>query len=202
MFILIVTLTVFTVTAVIGPISLMAPVMWHGAPWSTNLGRFGMLLASHLCHISTKYLFQVTTETGREKARDRFDSFLDCLVSKSMTMLGSTGIDNSVPEEIKIRLGADAFALKVINEVFKKVYTADNSLLPDFMVDIPPKNLMFISLAQLHCGTEKSTIIPEYAPIPDFHRAILPMMHDDVFAEAFNCAKGTKMNPVDRCVFP
>lgn len=176
----------------------MDPVVWDGASWPFNLGRFGFLLASHLCHMRFELLLHHAERKGNQKFIGSMNTFLDCLGNKSTRL--PYGHD-TIPREVKIRLAADIVALGVINRVFDDIFSLDDSVLPDSMADIPARHLMYISLAQTHCRIKNLGGISGFENLPDFHRAILPLMHDQVFADIHKCPEGSRMTgSVDRCI--
>ncbi|KAM9299024.1 membrane metallo-endopeptidase-like 1 [Gastrophryne carolinensis] len=70
-------------------------------------------------------------------------------------------------------------------------------------LDFTDKQLFFLSFAQIWCGTYQ----PEYARqyiktsehTPVKYRVVGSLQNFEAFSEAFNCKKGTKMNPVKTC---
>ncbi|XP_053546318.1 membrane metallo-endopeptidase-like 1 [Bombina bombina] len=70
-------------------------------------------------------------------------------------------------------------------------------------LDLTYKQLFFLNFAQVWCGSYR----PEYARhsiktdvhSPFKYRVMGSLQNFDAFAEEFNCKKGTKMNPLEKC---
>lgn len=102
-----------------------------------------------------------------------------------------------------LRLGFAAYRrwLQAQLEAGKDINQLESERLPLF--DYSNMQLFFISYAQLWCNDvvaeARSLQVATDEHVPGQFRVVGPLSNFEEFAKAFNCQKGTRMNPIQKC---
>lgn len=80
-----------------------------------------------------------------------------------------------------------------------------DQVLPGAAGKFSPAQLFFLSAANTWCHNAKtksikSTLEAGFGHPFNYHRVVVPVMNNYVFADAFKCKSGSRMNPVRKCV--
>jgi putative endopeptidase len=137
------------------------------------------------------------------KATKAYDSRSQCVTKQYSAYLAAPKVKVNGAVTLEENL-ADVNGLKLAYLTFKS--TATN--LPNYQIgdqSLTPDQLFFIGYAQNFCAVTRPRVDAYkssrswwlYAPAR--YRAIGPIVNRPEFANAFNCAKGTPMNPVKKC---
>ncbi|CAD6994455.1 membrane metallo-endopeptidase-like 1 [Ceratitis capitata] len=196
------------------PVSILQPyIMWGDHyPTAVKFGTLGTLVGHELIH--------AFDDTGRRfdkdgNSRDWWDEkstliFLnrtECFSDQySHYVYGNRTLPKSVSQSENIadnggmRLAYDAY-LRWYEDAMRTGDADKMENLPNFPYNF--KQLFFISFAQVWCNDvhpevkHLQTATDQH--VPGEFRVIGPLSNFDDFAETFNCAKGTSMNPRKKC---
>jgi|GEM_PF-5510335 len=138
-----------------------------------------------------------------QKSTKTYDSRSQCVTKQYSAYLAAPKVKVNGAETLEENL-ADVNGLKLAYLTFKSTVTN----LPDYQIGdetLTPDQLFFIGYAQNFCAVSRPHVQAyissrswwSYAPAR--YRAIGPIVNRPEFANAFNCAKGTPMNPAKKC---
>uniref|UniRef100_A0A0N4ZGN3 Peptidase_M13 domain-containing protein n=1 Tax=Parastrongyloides trichosuri TaxID=131310 RepID=A0A0N4ZGN3_PARTI len=177
---------------------------------SMKYGGYGFIIGHEIVHgfsgNSLKYLVanvegNLLSDESYEEYNDRMRCIINQYESQSKDISGQTYNGTQILEENISDNGGIKLAYNAYKKIVKKYGYEENKMKK--LSKYTNEQLFFISFANFFCNKKNnySDIVIESGLVhgPDKLRATITLRNQKEFAKAFQCKKGTKMNPVDKC---
>ncbi|XP_061388335.1 neprilysin-4-like [Musca vetustissima] len=197
---------------VIIPVSVLQnPFFWAAEnPHNLNYAHLGFLLCHELMHAFTavgRYFDHTGKLTGEWENEEELEKRQDCLYDQYHNY--SFAGHNLPQDSMQSENSADNAGVLIAYEIYNEWYTNSSQSKAELQGEVfedlyyDAKQLFFIHYSQMWCSdifeVNTSVVAASDEHSPDEFRAFVPLTNLEQFAQAFQCAKGTPMNPVDKC---
>ncbi|XP_054153323.1 neprilysin-1-like [Oppia nitens] len=187
---------------------LQSPFYTYELPFSLNIGAIGSVIGHEITHafdyngaqydkFGNLYNWWDTT------TKQRFNERVKCFIHQ---------YSNYYSPEVQMHIngrttnGENIADNGGIRQAFKALekHTGPNQRLPATMKSFTPKQLFFLSFANIWCTNIRNEALINQIEYnehsPNKYRVLGSVSNSREFAEAFNCKTGQQMNPKNKCI--
>ena len=162
-------------------------------PPAVNFGGLGFIAGHEISHGFWHYLKNSTSIEAHNCIKNQLISLVEPQTGLKYASAGSL-----LKETI-----ADVGSANASLIAFKRS-KGSNIRLPGKMSKFTPEQLFFINSVNNWCHHSTDEAIKNYLEFSsrhpfNYHRAMMPLLNNPGFSDAFNCKIGSRMNPVKKC---
>ncbi|GIY47043.1 endothelin-converting enzyme 1 [Caerostris darwini] len=179
----------------------LPPVYQYGRPKLLNFATMGTTLGHELGHEIEAFMEEVenydndTCRIYKEKKKCLVEQYSEFQIKKiGKKVKGNQTIHENL---------ADLIGIEITQQIITRFLLRGNFSLP--ALNFTTEQLLYISLAQMWCSVsswEKEQLHYELdIHAPSDIRIIGMLRNLREFSNAFNCPRGSRMNPAERCAF-
>lgn len=166
-------------------------------PHAMNYGAGGYVAGHELSHGVDEWI--------RGGNPDEMNDHASCLINQLEEVIEpQTGAHYKDASGLLQEALADVGGINASFVAYRDASKGKDESLPG--VNLTPDQLFFVAQANSWCfnlddATIKNALSFKYGHPFNYHRVVVPAMNNPQFAKAYNCKKGTRMNPQKSCQF-